>query len=167
MSEALTKQMLLQCSIERALENFKKMGKANLTTAKIRTKIAAVKDSWINYQNGHVILLKLVPAASRASIDYFKEGYYESTEDTYQITWEYFNECLEELDPVVSHNQLFENSIVRSDATALSLSYLLQIKLLPFDGSYHEWENFRDQFIALIIRNKSVTDFARITSRQY
>lgn len=162
MSDVLTKQMLLQRSIERALENFKKVGKANLTAAKIRTRTAALKDNWMNYQDGHVLLLKSVPAASRFTMDYFKESYYEATEETYQTTWEYMTECLEELEPVVSCNLSFDTTVVHTDASALPPSHLPQIKLPPFDGNYSEWENFRDRFTALIIKNKSLSDFARM-----
>lgn len=57
MNEILQKQMIFQRSIERALENFKKLGRANITAAKIRTRIAALKDNWTHYQNGHALLL--------------------------------------------------------------------------------------------------------------
>lgn len=95
-------------------------------------------------------------------MDYFKENYYEATEEIYQTTWEHMTECLEELEPVVSHNLSFDTSVVRTDVSALSPSHLPQIKLPPFDGNYSEWENFRDRFTALIIKNKSLSDFARM-----
>lgn len=37
-----------------------------------------------------------------------------------------------------------------------------KISLPPFDGSYADWETFRDRFSAPIIKNPSLTDFARM-----
>lgn len=37
-----------------------------------------------------------------------------------------------------------------------------KINLPPFDGNFTEWESFRDRFSALIIKNNSLNDFARM-----
>lgn len=100
MTESISKQMLLQRSIERALDNFKKVGKANLTAAKIRNRIANLKETWTQYQNGHAMLMGSLPAKDRASLDYFKERYFEVTEEAYQSTGDYMMDCLEELEPI-------------------------------------------------------------------
>jgi len=161
-ADLLARQLHLQRSIDRALENFKKIGKANLTAAKIRTRIAALKDNWSHFEDGHLPLQKAVPAATRSLMEYFKDDFFGITEEAYQATWGYLMECLEELEPSVSHNQSFDQSVVRSDTSALSLSHFQQIRLPSFDGNFAEWENFRDRFTALIIKNKSLTDFARM-----
>lgn len=62
----------------------------------------------------------------------------------------------------MSPNQLLDNSRVASDASAISQSHMPKIQLPPFDGNYAEWESFRDRFSALIIKNTSLTDFARM-----
>lgn len=73
------------------------------------------------------------------------------------------SECLVELEPVVSHNQSSDSNIhAIHDAPALSLSHLPHIRLSPFDRIYAAWENLRDRFTALIIKNKDITDFARM-----
>ncbi|XP_011881282.1 PREDICTED: uncharacterized protein LOC105569429, partial [Vollenhovia emeryi] len=100
MSDILAKQNVLQRSIERALENFKKVGKANLTPAKIRTRISALQANWTLYQDGHAHLLTAVAEPARASLAYFHENQFDATEDLYQTTWEYMTECLEEIEPV-------------------------------------------------------------------
>lgn len=102
MSELLQRQLVFQRSIERALDNFKKLSKANITAAKIRTRIAALKDNWSHYQSGHTLLLSAVPAKERPSLEYFKDNFFEATEDVYQATWEYLTEFLKGLEPVVS-----------------------------------------------------------------
>ncbi|XP_011858833.1 PREDICTED: uncharacterized protein LOC105556359 [Vollenhovia emeryi] len=162
MTDILTKQTVLQRSIERAEENFKKIGRANLTPAKIRTRIASLKSNWAQFQDGHAHLLKTIAESDRAAMDYFQSDHFDNTEETFQSTWEYMTEALEELEPVVSANPSLDSSISRPVTSALSMSQLLQIRLPPFDGSYAEWENFRDRFTALIVKNKSHSDFARM-----
>lgn len=162
MSEILERQLLLQRSIERTIENFKNLGKTKLTASRIRTRIAALKDTWKQFQDGHVLMLKSVPAGSRATMDYFKDNLYDALEETYQAAREHLSESLEEVEPVVSQNHSFDNSGMRPDAAAISLNHLPHIKLPPFDGNYSEWESFRDRFTSLIIENKSVSDFARM-----
>ncbi|KMQ89514.1 hypothetical protein RF55_10851 [Lasius niger] len=100
MSEALAKQMLLQRSIERSLDNFKKIGRNNLTAAKIRSRISSLKDLWNPYQEGHAILIKTTPTSAKATLEYFKDEQFEATEDVYNTTMDFMADCLEELEPV-------------------------------------------------------------------
>jgi len=95
-------------------------------------------------------------------MEYFRETQLETVEDIYQSTGDYLAECLENLEPVVSQNQSLDSSLLRADASALSLSNLPPIKLPPFDGNFSEWETFRDRFNTLIIQNRALTDFARM-----
>ncbi|XP_011867619.1 PREDICTED: uncharacterized protein LOC105561844, partial [Vollenhovia emeryi] len=162
MADLLTKQNVLQRSIERSIENFKKVGKANLTPAKIRTKIASFKANWIQFQDGHVSLLRAVAETSRASMDYFTENRFEVVEEIYQTTWEHMAECLEELEPIVSPNQSLNNSHAASDSSNLALTHMPPIRLPPFDGDYSQWESFRDRFTALVIDNNALSQFARM-----
>lgn len=71
-------------------------------------------------------------------------------------------ECLEDLEPVVSHNQSLDMSNSNLDPSSLSQSHMPKINLPPFDRNYSEWETFRDRFSALIIKNTSLSDFARM-----
>lgn len=159
MAEGLARQLQLQRSIDRALENFKKLGKGNLTPAKIRSRIVSVKEAWQQFLDGHVALLRSIPESSRSTIDYFKDEVFEATEDNYQGTLDYMTESLEELDPPVSHSTQLDLSHVASPST-FSLVHLPPIRLPPFDGSLIQWENFRDRFKALIIENRELNDFA-------
>ncbi|KMQ81835.1 hypothetical protein RF55_25051, partial [Lasius niger] len=86
-------------SIDRALDNFKKICVKNYTPAKIRSRINALKDVWAQFQNGHTLLVKSISATTKQFMDYFQENQYDSYEDTYQRTLDYMCECLEELEP--------------------------------------------------------------------
>lgn len=52
----LVKQLQQRRIIERALENFRKIGRANLTPAKIRSRMTSLKDTWQLLLDGHVEL---------------------------------------------------------------------------------------------------------------
>ncbi|XP_070172315.1 uncharacterized protein [Polyergus mexicanus] len=163
MQDLLQKQGSVQHSIERSLSNFKKIGKSNVTAPTIRSRLAHLQESWMLFQDGHAQLLKAVPLATRPTVSYFKDNVRDAVEDIYQQTRDYMTNWLEELEPIVSENQSLNASVVGlTDASALNLSYLPPIKLPPFDGTYSDWENFRDRFLTLIVKNKSLTDFARM-----
>lgn len=162
MTEYLGKQLIIQRSIERALENFRKVGKSNLTAAKIRSRISLLKELWTQYQDGHVHLLEAVPAKDKPSLDYFARNSFEATEDIYQSSLDVMKEYLEDVEPVVSHNLSLDTSHSPSDTHAISQSHMPKIKLPPFEGEYSDWETFQDRFSALIIKNHTLNDFARM-----
>ncbi|XP_024872888.1 uncharacterized protein LOC112455302 [Temnothorax curvispinosus] len=146
MTEQLGGQPQFQRIIERFLENFKRIGKNNLSP----------------FLNGHAALARTISADVRATLPYFKENQFETTNAVYEAALDYMAECLEELEPVVSPNHSFAASTMRTDGSAFSLSHLPPIRLPPFDGNYDEWEQFRDRFTALIRKNKELDDFTRM-----
>lgn len=159
----LSKQLQLQRSIERWIDNFKKIGRNNLNPAKIRSRIMSLKETWSQYLNGHADLVKTVSEPNQATIAYFKDQQFEKTEDVYQTALDHMAECLEELEPPVSHNvSLIDANQARQESSSFSPAHLPQIDLLPFDGKCDDWENFRDRFTSLIINNKELRNFARM-----
>ncbi|XP_032690349.1 uncharacterized protein LOC116853391 [Odontomachus brunneus] len=114
MSETFTRQLQLQRSIERSLDNFKKLGRTNLTPAKVRSRLSALKDLWRQFQDGNTVLLETVPSTIQQSQDYFVERRYESTEERYQCTVDFMSEILEELKPPLqrSPDELWSDILV-------------------------------------------------------
>lgn len=53
MADLLAKQQQLMHSIDRALDNFKKIDTRNYTPAKVRSRITALKNLWMQFQDGH------------------------------------------------------------------------------------------------------------------
>lgn len=115
----------------------------------------------MQFQEAHDALTKTVPDASKGAVEYFRDNHYEATEDVYQAALD-MNEWLEELEPIVSPNHSVDHGYANQSSSAFALAHLPQIKLPPFDGIYHEWENFRDRFTSLIINNKDLSDFSRM-----
>ena len=162
MSEHFVHQQQLQHSIERYLDNFKKIGRNNLTPAKVRSRISQLEKLWTQYSNGHTEVSQRIPEATRSSFTYFRENHFDSTFAAYHNALDHMAEILEELEPVVSPNSHLSSTRLPAEASAFSLSHLPPIKLPPFDGNYDEWEQFRDRFNTLIRENPDITDFARM-----
>ncbi|XP_071578243.1 uncharacterized protein [Temnothorax nylanderi] len=163
METLLESQSLRLRAIERALENFKKLGKKNLNAAKIRNRLQALKEDWEEAKGGHRALLAAVPVAERSGHDYFQNLRFEATQETYQTASDYMAECLEELEPYVPPNQSFSfGQQSPGFSSAFSLSHLPPMQLPPFDGKYEDWESFRDRFTSLIINNRDLSNFTRM-----
>ncbi|XP_024876474.1 uncharacterized protein LOC112457561, partial [Temnothorax curvispinosus] len=149
--------------IERALDNFKKLGRKNLTAAKIRNQIQTLKEDWEEAKGGHRALLAAVPVAERPGYEYFQSLRFEATQEMYQTASDHMAECLEELEPYVPPNQSFSfGQQSPGFSSAYSISHLPPMKLPPFDGKYEEWESFRDRFTSLILNNKDLSNFTRM-----
>ena len=171
MADILERQRTIQRMIERALENFKKIGKGNLTTAKIRSRILLLKDNWSQFVTGHAALKEAIPKVKREEFPYFSEDHFERSQDAYLTALDYMADCLEELEPTVSPNHSSTFYVDRrqdapadapATASAFSLQHLPPIQLPPFDGKPDEWAQFRDRFTTLIRDNKDLNDFARM-----
>ncbi|XP_029172119.1 uncharacterized protein LOC114941330 [Nylanderia fulva] len=162
MEEALANQQTGCYSVARALDNFKKIGRSNLTAAKIRSRMTSLQDTWTQCVRNHATLLQLVPDEKQVSIHYFKKETFAFHEDLYQSAMDYMNECLEELVPVVSRETSFNASFAHTDSASLSVKHLPPIKLPPFTGKFEEWETFRDRFQSLIIDNRELLNFSRM-----
>ncbi|XP_026830319.1 uncharacterized protein LOC105279648 [Ooceraea biroi] len=160
--ELLDQQLQMKHSISRALENFKKTGRKNLTPAKIRSRMTSLKENWNQLRKGHASLSKRASAEMRSHHDYFNGDVLDEAEDAFQTAMDYMTECLEELEPPVSPANSTEISFTRANPSAFSLSHLPPIKLPPFDGKFEEWEQFRDRFQSLISENKELSNFSRM-----
>ncbi|XP_029675231.1 uncharacterized protein LOC115242830 [Formica exsecta] len=138
MSEHVAHQQQLQRTIERALENFKKIGKNNLTPAKVRSRISTLKEYWSQFSNGHAEVSRKIPEAIRSSFSYFKDNHYDATQAAYKNALDHMAEILEEMEPVVSPNPSLSSTRLHADASAVSLSHLPPIKLPLFDDNFDE-----------------------------
>ncbi|XP_070526174.1 uncharacterized protein [Cardiocondyla obscurior] len=159
--QLLLAQGQLQRSIVRSVDNLKKLGRANVTPAILRSRISTIKENWALFFRGHSELLRSVSEDVQQNIPYFKDGHYDLVEDAYQSALDYMNESLETLEPpAVSLNQT--SSDAGFSRSNFSLSHLPPTSLPPFDGTLNAWEHFRDRFNALIIQNRDLKDFARM-----
>lgn len=131
MADQLNKQRQLQRTIDRALDNFRKLGRANQTPAKIRCRLSLLKDAWNQYHHGHCKLMDIIPAADQSSFDYFKDNHYDRTEETFITTMDHFSEALEGAEPSLSQTISPHAGRDRKNPE-FSLSHLPSIHLLAF-----------------------------------
>ncbi|XP_070527728.1 uncharacterized protein [Cardiocondyla obscurior] len=162
MSDLLIKQSVTRRSIERMLSNFKKLGRENITAAKVRSRIAFLQEAWSKFQEVHVQLLRSTPETDLQSVDYFRNQEFEATEEAYQSTRDALTDFLEELEPVVSPASAFYSTGILAEPQGLAMPNMPKFRLPLFDGNYADWATFRDKFISLVIRNSSLSDFARM-----
>ncbi|XP_036143371.1 uncharacterized protein LOC118645771 [Monomorium pharaonis] len=163
MSEELDYQLTHLHVVTRSLENFKKTGRLNYTPAKIRARIASLKEAWTQCIRGHAVLLRLYPVQERKGIAYFEEDQIEAHQEVYQTSLDFMTEWLEEMEPCVSPNRSAADlSLSRTETSSFSLQHLPPIQLPPFFENFTEWESFRDCFYALIIDNKDLSDYSHM-----
>ncbi|XP_012543469.2 uncharacterized protein LOC105840926 [Monomorium pharaonis] len=161
MKTLITRQQSQLQMVARALANFKKIGRNNYTPAKIRSRIAQLKDTWSQCTNVHVAMLQAFTNEEQEAIEYFEHQEFERHEELYQSTLDYMAEALEMMEPPGSLPQL-DVLTLRHCTNSISLSHLPPINIPPFSGKVDDWETFRDRFTSLIIENRDLTAFARM-----
>ncbi|XP_011881903.1 PREDICTED: uncharacterized protein LOC105569780, partial [Vollenhovia emeryi] len=163
MESVLAMQQVTCGLLANALSNFKKIGRNNLTPAKVRSRISSLKGNWETCRQQHSQLLVLTPLEQRKAQDYFTARVFEKHEEICQETLDYMHEALEEVEPTVKVDKSpSASSVVASETSLFSRTQLPPIKLPPFAGKAEEWESFRDRFTALIINNRDLSNFSRI-----
>ncbi|XP_070515340.1 uncharacterized protein [Cardiocondyla obscurior] len=140
MSDLVTKQAVTRRSIERTITNFKKLGRENITAAKVRSRIATLQESWARYQETHVQLLRSTPETELQSSDYFRGQEFEATEESYQAARDALTDFLEDLEPVVSPSLSHNSTSIVPEPSGLALPNLPKLNLPPFD-EYFQFMN--------------------------
>ncbi|XP_024892506.1 uncharacterized protein LOC112467859, partial [Temnothorax curvispinosus] len=77
-----------------------------MTAAKVRSRIAALKELWCSYQDGHDQLTKTTTTTTQLELTYFKEDSFDVTEEIYHTTMDSMVEYLEELEPFTLHDKV-------------------------------------------------------------
>ncbi|XP_029172429.1 uncharacterized protein LOC114941586 [Nylanderia fulva] len=164
MEGLLAEQKVTLKSITRSLENFKKIGKDNLTYGIVRSRLQKLKDDYARYEHTHAKVLALATEDFVATHKYFTEDRFSACEAAYYTASDYMAEWEAQLEPqatstpepssIVSHRQ--------NAFTSRSAFQLPRISLPRFSGEFSDWESFRDQFKALIIENSDLVDVNRL-----
>ncbi|KYN18568.1 hypothetical protein ALC57_09120, partial [Trachymyrmex cornetzi] len=161
MEDLLLQQRVSMRTIKRALENFKKIGRANLTYGIVRNRLQTFKENYARCELLHAQLLKVVTNEQQEAERYFKEDVFGELEDVYNAASDFIADALAVLEPghapsspglSVSHNQQTEK------ATAP----LPRLNLPRFSGEFREWETFRDQFRSMVIDHTELSNVARM-----
>ena len=156
----MAEQEDLIVSIERTVENFKKLGQNNFTTAATRNRQFILERQWLRCQQIHAELKATVKLADRPAVPYFAVNQYEDAVEAYFQASDYLSEILEKLmKPVAA---VTASSTLDLSQTCSNAIPLPRIDLLKFSGQYTEWANFRDIFESLVIKNESLSNVQRL-----
>lgn len=133
----MERQLQLHKQIFRFLENFRKLRKKNQTSTIVRSRVRSLKEIWMQFLDGHALLERTVPEATRSNIEYFASQAFDDAETTYFETLDHLAEILEELEPPPGPSRSSDGSFALSSvSSALSLSHLPPIQIPPFAGDH-------------------------------
>lgn len=155
MDDLCAQFLVPQHGVERALDNFKKIGKANLTYGIVRQRLSLLRDHFAKCEVLHGQILASASKEARTNHPYFTEDTFSKCEDTFYTTSDCFADWLHRLEAPFPTSSPEAASVSPShfNATRSSL-HLPRIQLPKFSGEFHEWEAFRDQFTSLVIDNR-------------
>ncbi|KMQ83555.1 hypothetical protein RF55_19692 [Lasius niger] len=105
MNEFIMKQKSLLHSIARSQKNFEDIGEANYTSAKIRSRMSVLKETWSQCIEMHTTLQKVVAEDKREDLHYFKTNQFDDHEAIYLKTLDIMADCLEKTEPKTTSNQ--------------------------------------------------------------
>ncbi|XP_076660392.1 uncharacterized protein LOC143363737 [Halictus rubicundus] len=148
--------------VERTLDNFKKIGKAKLTVATVKNRIARLSESFAECQRLHKQLSAVATDAERSTVGYFTQDRFMAVHEIYMETSDYMAETLSRLAAADSSG----TDSTPSPAGPVSQpdddkSRMPMLNLPTFSGAFSEWETFRDRFTAMVISRKGLSNVSR------
>ncbi|XP_024879222.1 uncharacterized protein LOC112459388 [Temnothorax curvispinosus] len=163
MEDLMAQQKVAIHAIDRALDNFKKIGKTNYTLGVVRNRLLQLKENYARFELLHGKILAAATKEFIATSRYFTEDRFDKCEETFLTTSDYMAEWMSRLEspPQVNpgSSPVSQCNISASPRTAFQLP---RINLPKFAGEFREWEAFRDQFTALIINNRDLLEVNRL-----
>ncbi|XP_076302005.1 uncharacterized protein LOC143220175 [Lasioglossum baleicum] len=156
----LTKQGCAMRSIERALPNFKKLGRDKMTAAVTTSRIQTLKELFIESQMLNAELHHIADEKEKAGTLYFVEDHFAKCETIYNETMDFMAELLANL------TQLRQPSLAGNLTTTATTSrpggHLPRLQMPTFDGALEIWESFRDQFASMVINNHNLSNVEKM-----
>ena len=117
------------------------------------TRLENLNDMWFHFEENHYKILNI---ANSDKSNYIKNNTFALVEQNYLKNKCQFNEF------IATHNPQNDNSHRPSRFTVdHNLEKLERIPIPKFDGSFTEWENFRDMFKSLVI-DKNYSDVFKL-----
>lgn len=159
--DLIIEQSATIASMKRVLANFKKIGKANITSYKAKKRLDHLESLWEKCQRLNVRLLQVVSPDEQRSVSYFTAEEFYAAEDVYHETADYLADIIGKL----SHGDINPASSV-SDVSLRESSVVTQqlprISLPKFSGNFAEWENFRGIFESLVDSKTSLSNTQKL-----
>ncbi|XP_011858429.1 PREDICTED: uncharacterized protein LOC105555986 [Vollenhovia emeryi] len=143
--------------LTRALVNFKKLPKAQITLPKTKGRLTNLEALWEKIQAFHIQLLQTATAEEKKTTPYFKQEGFLAAEEAYFDAADHLHETIGKLSSDAPSAPYRGNESSYRDAhTSFSL-HLPRISLPDFSGDFTQWENFRGIFLSLVDKHESLT----------
>ncbi|XP_070170685.1 uncharacterized protein [Polyergus mexicanus] len=158
----LIEQSITISSMKRVFPNFKKMGKANVTQYKAKSRLDALETLWERCQRLNVQLQQIATADEQRTVQYFTEEEFFTAEDVYHEAADYLADMIGKFsrcDPTAASSVSDISSRELSGAVSLQLP---RIPLPKFSGNFAEWENFRGIFESLVASKESLSNTQKL-----
>lgn len=155
-------QKVNMSAIERALTNFKKTGKAKLTSAMILQRINLLKATFAQCEQNHAKLLVTTTVEFRAKERYFTEKQFLTCEDAFYEALDYMTERYQQLTQPEADQSQGSAAANSSLKTPKANPQLPRISLPKFSGDFVDWETFHDHFRSVVLENEDLSDIARM-----
>ncbi|XP_067208504.1 uncharacterized protein [Linepithema humile] len=156
-------QDVLIGQISRSVTNLKKLGASNLTAAKVKHRLDALKKLWEKTQLVNIQLLQGASKEEREQLDYFKQGTFLLAEAEYLDASDYMADLIETLSErpsIPGHSG--DTSSVNTTVANNSAMKLCRIELPEFSSDRLKWTHFHDIFETLVINNSSLNNVTRL-----
>ncbi|XP_029659125.1 uncharacterized protein LOC115233057 [Formica exsecta] len=148
--------------MKRVFPNFKKMGKANVTQYKAKSRLDTLETLWERCQRLNVQLQQIATADEQRTVKYFTEEEFFAAEDVYHEAADYLADVIGKFTRCDS-NAASSVSDVSSRELSSAVSLQLPRILLPkFSGNFAEWENFRGIFESLVASKESLSNTQKL-----
>ncbi|XP_070171009.1 uncharacterized protein [Polyergus mexicanus] len=158
----LIEQSITISSMKRVFPNFKKMGQANVTQYKAKSRLDALETLWERCQRLNVQLQQIATADEQRTVPYFTEEEFFTAEDVYHEAADYLADVIGKFsrcDPNAASTVSDISSRELSGAVSLQLP---RIPLPKFSGNFAEWENFRGIFESLVASKESLSNTQKL-----
>ncbi|XP_076279061.1 uncharacterized protein LOC143208476 [Lasioglossum baleicum] len=137
------------------------MGKVNQTYQAINNRIVLLKEYWEKFGATNIRIETTATDQERTTLPYFKDDIYNQTESAYLTALDFLTSALatlSELPPSVDD----DGTTSGKDQDEAAPMKPPKVELPKFSGDYTEWEGFHDLFIALVDKNKSLSDVQKL-----
>lgn len=147
-NKLMYKQHQTMTLIANSLANYKKMGQAKLTHAVTKHRVELLHHYFATAQDLDADLNCAADDDIREKHPYFTERQFATCAILYEEALDYLHEVI----ATFSAQSVTASAANASfQFSARSLSHLPRLELPTFDGSYSNWETFRDRFQSMIV----------------
>ncbi|XP_046145637.1 uncharacterized protein LOC123988922 [Osmia bicornis bicornis] len=130
-----------------------------MTPATTRYRMNMLKEAYQQCQDLDAKIVAMADLQARSTLQYFVDNHFERCEECYQESLDYMSEIL---DKTSSTQETASEKGNLQPVKLRSQSLLPQIQLPSFDGTFEQWESFRDKFQSIVINDNSLSNVERL-----